>query len=105
LFGIVVRDADVSPSSEAASRSVRRRTRRPLSSSGRRIVDDDDGNGNGNGNGSGGDSDTSRNLLADTDSEREEETEPLDVTISTAGQRRGNRADDCPSPEVVYEEH
>jgi hypothetical protein len=103
LFGIVVRDADVSPSSEAASRAVRRRTRRPLSSSGRRIVDDDDGNGNGNG--SGGDSDTSRNLLADTDSEREEETEPLDVTISTAGQRRGNRADDCPSPEVVYEEH
>lgn len=103
LFGSVVRDADVSPSSEAASRSVRRRTRRPLSSSGRRIVDDDDGDGN---ESSGGGSDTSRNLLDDTDSEREEETEPLDVTISTAGQRRGNnRADDCPSPEVVYEEH
>jgi hypothetical protein len=103
LFGSVVRDVDTSPSSEAASRSVRRRTRRPLSSSGRRIVDDDDGDGDGNG--SGGGSDTSRNLLDDTDSEREEETEPLDVTISSAGQRRGNRADDCPSPEVVYEQH
>jgi hypothetical protein len=102
LFGSVVRDVDTSPSSEAASRSVRRRTRRPLSSSGRRIVDDDDGDGNE----SGGGSDTSRNLLDDTDdSEREEETEPLDVTISSAGQRRGNRADDCPSPEVVYEQH
>jgi hypothetical protein len=102
LFGTVVRDVDVSPSSEAASRSVRRRTRRPLSSSARRIVDDDDDDGDDNGS----ESDSSRNLLADTDSEREEETEPLDVTISTSGRRRrDNRADECPSPEVVYEEH
>ena len=93
LFGSLVGD---SPSaSEAPSRSVRRRTRRPVSSSGRRIVDDDD------------DSDASRNLMADSDSEEQEDSQPLDVTTSTASLRgRGrNRAADCPSPEVVYKEH